>query len=138
MPCSLLGDDSLLGQIHFVAAQHNLRVRVVGVRAQLFQPVAYVQEGLLVGQVEHDQKAHGITEEGSGERTESALKPSSIQFNQVSTLVHLPFLASRVPELQVDSLTSTESTVMARFVNLVQSMCALGCTKNKHEKGRQF
>lgn len=48
-PCPFLGDYSLLEEVNLVATQHYLRLRVVRVRSQLLQPVADVEEGLLVG-----------------------------------------------------------------------------------------
>ena len=40
-------------------------------RLQLREPVADVEEGLLVGEVEEEEEAHGVAEEGRRQAAES-------------------------------------------------------------------
>ena len=68
--CEIFGaslrDDALTFQVGLVAAQDDVRVLAVRVRLQFGQPVADVEEGLLVGEVEEKQEAHCVAEESSG------------------------------------------------------------------------
>ena len=68
--CEIFGaslrDDALAFQVGLVAAQDDIRVFAVRVRLQFGQPVADVEEGLLVGEVEEKQEAHCVAEESSG------------------------------------------------------------------------
>ena len=68
--CEIFGaslrDDALAFQVGLVAAQDDIRVFAVRVRLQFGQPVADVEEGLLVGEVKEKQEAHCVAEESSG------------------------------------------------------------------------
>ncbi len=66
-------DNAPFVQIGLVAHENDVRVLAVGVRLQLGDPVADVEEGELAGQVEHEDEAHGVAEEGGGEGAEALL-----------------------------------------------------------------
>ena len=73
---------------HLVATEDNVWGGGVGVGGELVQPVPGADQGVVIGQVEHQQEAHGVTEEGRGQTAK-------------------PFLTSSVPQLQLDPLTSS-------------------------------
>lgn len=86
-------------QVGLIATEHNVRVFAVGVTLQLFDPVLDLEKGSLVSQVEDQEKSHGVTVKSGGETAKT-------------------FLASRVPELQVQAMVPT-----TRCVNLKAGMC---------------
>lgn len=95
-----LADDPLVVQVGLVAAQDNVRVVAVRVQPQLLHPVLHVQEALLVGDVEDQDEAHRVAVEGRRQAAE-------------------PFLAGRVPQLQVypvvDAVRGVELEVIIMF-----------------------
>lgn len=110
---SLLGDHSLLVEIYLIATKHNLRAGKEGVCLQLLQPISNVEKRFFVCQIEQDQKAHGIAEEGGGQRTKSTKKktinlgPMKGRRQQFS-----PLLAGSVPDLQLAPLAPSGHSIL--------------------------
>ena len=48
---------------HLITTENNVRRGCVGVGGQLVQPVPGAGQRVLVGQVEHQEEAHGVSEE---------------------------------------------------------------------------
>lgn len=82
-------------------------------------PVPDVEEALLLGQVEHEQEAHRVSEERRGEAPESGqqrtgwthvcdassnlhTRRTNSEHGHVSKVLSVPLLSRRVPELKVD------------------------------------
>ena len=58
-------DNPLVLEVGLVAAKNNVWVLAIGVEPELVEPGLDTHEGLLACDVEHDDEAHGVAEEGS-------------------------------------------------------------------------
>ena len=68
-----LANDPVLVQIAFVPDENHVDVLRVGIRLDFTDPVANVEKRRFARQIEHEQKAHGVTEERRRQTAKSFL-----------------------------------------------------------------